>query len=102
MGKGKVIAAPRTNKWENVRTWFSRFGRMAKCERCGYDDKPGILQVHHKDRDRENNALSNLEVLCPNCHAEEHLEERKSGWKGHKSKAPAKVKARMETEKRRG
>ena len=44
------------------------------CERCGYD-KPEILQVHHKDRDRTNNNLTNLELICPNCHCEEHYLE---------------------------
>lgn len=51
--------------------------RGEKCERCGYD-KPGILEVHHKDRNRENNVLENLELICPNCHAEEHY--LKNNW----------------------
>jgi 5-methylcytosine-specific restriction endonuclease McrA len=42
-----------------------------QCNRCQYADKR-ILVVHHKDRDRTNNNLSNLEILCPNCHAIEH------------------------------
>ncbi len=42
------------------------------CNRCGYDEHPEILQVHHKDRNRDNNDLSNLEILCPNCHMIEH------------------------------
>lgn len=42
------------------------------CERCGYD-KREILVVHHKDRNRFNNNMENLDLLCPNCHAEEHL-----------------------------
>lgn len=41
----------------------------AICMRCGYDK---FVVVHHKDRDRTNNELSNLEILCPNCHALEH------------------------------
>lgn len=41
------------------------------CERCDYD-KPEILQVHHRDSNQANNELDNLELLCPNCHAEEH------------------------------
>jgi predicted nucleic acid-binding Zn ribbon protein len=41
------------------------------CERCGYK-KLEILQVHHKDRNRKNNDVSNLELVCPNCHYEEH------------------------------
>jgi hypothetical protein len=45
--------------------------RDRKCERCEYN-KIEILQVHHKDRDRNNNELNNLELMCPNCHYEEH------------------------------
>jgi len=48
---------------------------MSQCSSCGYDSFP-ILHVHHRDRDRGNNDLSNLEVLCPNCHAERHYLER--------------------------
>ena len=43
-----------------------------KCNRCGYEKLVSILQVHHIDRDRHNNDISNLEILCPNCHCEEH------------------------------
>jgi hypothetical protein len=45
--------------------------RGQACERCGYN-KVGILHTHHKDRNRQNNVLSNLLLLCPNCHYEEH------------------------------
>ncbi len=45
-----------------------------QCERCSYD-KIQILNVHHKDRNRKNNDLTNLELICPNCHAEEHYLE---------------------------
>jgi hypothetical protein len=41
------------------------------CERCSYSVYE-VLQIHHKDRNRENNSLSNLELICPNCHFEEH------------------------------
>lgn len=46
-----------------------------KCERCAYE-KFEILQVHHKNRDRKDNRLENLELICPNCHYEEHLFEK--------------------------
>ncbi len=39
-----------------------------KCERCGYDEEPKILEAHHLDSDRENNAVENLMLLCCNCH----------------------------------
>ncbi|MBI2551090.1 HNH endonuclease [Candidatus Uhrbacteria bacterium] len=41
--------------------------------------------MHHKDRNREHNQLENLELICPNCHYEEHflegswLDKRKTG-----------------------
>ncbi len=45
------------------------------CGRCEYS-KLEILQIHHKDRDRNNNDLANLELICPNCHYEEHFLEK--------------------------
>ena len=45
--------------------------RGGYCERCRYD-KSEILQAHHKDRNTSNNSISNLELVCPNCHYEEH------------------------------
>jgi len=41
------------------------------CERCGLKDKPigrSVLTVDHKDGNRNNNALSNLQTLCWPCH----------------------------------
>lgn len=49
---------------------FKRIGRLA-CERCGTDNI-GHLCVHHRDRNRKHNVPSNLEVLCLNCHSDEH------------------------------
>lgn len=49
------------------------------CARCGYKKRTDILQVHHKDGDRNNVALSNLEIICPNCHAKHHIDERNNG-----------------------
>lgn len=39
-----------------------------KCKICGYSENVLALEVHHKDRSRDNNDISNLEVLCCNCH----------------------------------
>ena len=49
--------------------------RGEKCERCDYN-KIEILQVHHKDRNRQHNDLKNLALICPNCHFEEHYLEK--------------------------
>ena len=54
--------------------------RQGVCERCGYN-KLEILHVHHKDKNRNNNSLENLELICPNCHYEEHHLGKKSWLK---------------------
>lgn len=44
-----------------------------KCERCGINqwlNNKISLQLHHKDGDRKNNYLNNLQLLCPNCHSQ--------------------------------
>lgn len=53
---------------------FLRYGN--RCTRCGwtYDFEDGgfpPLEISHTDGDYSNNAFSNLELLCPNCHAVE-------------------------------
>jgi 5-methylcytosine-specific restriction endonuclease McrA len=50
------------------------------CNRCGYNSYIDILEVHHKDRNRKNNDISNLEILCPNCHSEEHYQSGDGRW----------------------
>ena len=42
------------------------------CASCGLTSWTGApipLEVDHQDGDRLNNELSNLRLLCPNCHA---------------------------------
>lgn len=42
------------------------------CGECGisqWKGKPLVLQLHHRDGTHQNAQLSNLVLLCPNCHA---------------------------------
>jgi hypothetical protein len=46
----------------------------SSCQKCGCSDVneftgKSILQIHHIDGNPTNNSPSNLELLCPNCHA---------------------------------
>ena len=41
------------------------------CCCCGFSEwlgQPIPLELHHKDGNKENNSLDNLELRCPNCH----------------------------------
>ena len=45
-----------------------------ECNICGWNGKlPNAkysnCELHHKDGNRFNHSLSNLELLCPNCHS---------------------------------
>lgn len=60
--------APNWIAGENAyRDIMRRAGIAKKCNRCGIEDKR-VLAVHHKDGNRKNNTIENLEWLCRNCH----------------------------------
>jgi len=59
-------------KFTTVRKNMIRRGMVNECKKCGYNQFPEILGIHHIDENRENNSLENLIVLCPNCHSLEH------------------------------
>lgn len=45
-----------------------------KCEKCGntgyWLNQPITLELHHKNGNRHDNRLENLQYLCPNCHSQ--------------------------------
>ena len=60
-----------------------------KCECCGiseWNNKDITLQLHHKDGNRNNNSLDNLQILCPNCHSQTDSYCGKSSKKNKKEK----------------
>lgn len=46
----------------------------AICSICGFNNEHA-LEVHHIDKNRSNNDISNLKVLCANCHALTHKDK---------------------------
>jgi hypothetical protein len=53
-----------------------------KCECCGikeWNSNKISLELNHKDGDNSNHSLSNLELLCPNCHSQTDTYRNKKG-----------------------
>ena len=63
MSEYKKIAMESLNPW---------------CEECS---TPKNLTIHHKDGNHENNDVTNLQVLCEDCHREKHAEESNQTYK---------------------
>lgn len=61
--------------WQGGKASYRKFALRSTeqhyCRHCGIEDSR-VLIIHHKDRNRNNNAFSNLLILCINCHYIEH------------------------------
>jgi hypothetical protein len=47
--------------------------KEARCEKCGiteWNGSPAPLELDHINGDHDDNRLENLQILCPNCHAQ--------------------------------
>ena len=81
--KGIKVSNKRKNTLEYLKNEFISTPRLRKkliqdgmknhkCEMCGIENWLGkdiTLELHHIDGNRCNNDLSNLQILCPNCHS---------------------------------
>ena len=58
------------NNWKTgIGTYKQLKAHILACERCGATYE---LLVHHKDQNRGNNKIENLEKICKRCHQLEH------------------------------
>lgn len=53
---------------------FQRRGNEPVCSDCGKQGRFAInsIHIHHKDGDRKNNSMDNLQSLCSMCHLHIH------------------------------
>ncbi len=68
-----LVQAKVENTWRLKNRLIEEGVKEQRCERCGtieWMGEPVPLELHHLDGDRTNNTLSNIELLCPNCHAQ--------------------------------
>jgi len=72
------------NRYNHREIAFSNFEH--KCDICGYNKIIDILQVHHINRNRRDNSIKNLQILCPNCHNEIHYKDNDGLFWNNKKK----------------
>jgi len=77
-GGGVVAIQPSHYNGRNVYREIARRNYESRCVACGYDRSDKVLQVHHIDKNRNNNKPSNLAIVCPTCHREIHTGVRKN------------------------
>lgn len=75
------VGSKHTN-WTNGESSYRDILRRANipmiCTKCRTRDKR-ILAVHHKDKNRQNNDITNLTWLCHNCHFLVHHYKSEAG-----------------------
>ena len=73
--ENEVFANKKFIHTRRLRELLVKYGYKEEiCEICGIKDwnnKKLVLQLHHIDGNRYNNDISNLLIVCPNCHSQE-------------------------------
>jgi len=68
-----VDGRPQTGRSHLKLRLFAAGLKENRCERCGLSDwlgKPLTMALHHRNGRGKDNRLENLQILCPNCHAQ--------------------------------
>lgn len=79
--KGKCLREDNP-KWSGGIQTYRKMVALDKCSLCGSNNN---LIVHHQDKNRRNNSLENLVVLCTKCHCKVHnhynrWEDKNARW----------------------
>ncbi len=87
--KNKTIEIRRLKKArKNKKEWFRNYKKKLECEKCG-ENRPATIQFHHLFDNKEGEIskmvakgfsekriieeIAKCEVLCANCHMQEHF-----------------------------
>jgi hypothetical protein len=70
---GYLVIGRRVNRYHLKTHLFNAGLKENRCEICGVAEwrgAPLTMALHHINGDGRDNRLENLEILCPNCHAQ--------------------------------
>src|SRR3990167_2330507 len=72
----------KVQKWEGNYRARQLFKKIGVCEICKEKKR---TEIHHKDENKLNNNLKNLQEICRGCHTKQHqTKARKTCWKKRK------------------
>jgi transposase-like protein len=84
-----VDSRPQTNRSHLKQRLLAEGLKENACERCGISEWRGndlSLALHHVNGSANDNRLENLELFCPNCHAQtENFAGRNPGRRGRQT-----------------
>lgn len=73
IGNLLVDGRPQTGRSHLKLRLFDAGLKENRCERCGLSEwlgEPLTMALHHRNGRGKDNRLENLQILCPNCHAQ--------------------------------
>lgn len=94
----------RRQHYGELKLWLRRYKSKLRCVECG-ENHPACLQFHHRNRDEKSFTISSFigqthvsvkrlekeiskcEILCGNCHAKLHWQERQTTDSGDENYA---------------
>lgn len=74
--KGYKQKRENNNAWKDGIGVYRHIKPRVKCELCG---STKYLLTHHIDRDRHNNDVANLQIVCKKCHQNIHVRRNSAG-----------------------
>jgi 5-methylcytosine-specific restriction endonuclease McrA len=72
VGSGNNQFGEKNPFWKGGKTLFRKIAFTNYPHICNRCDATNDLLVHHKDKNRLNNNVDNLEILCKKCHQNHH------------------------------